>query len=314
MKPIAISAMLSLAATAAAWAAPLQPAQVPADAKWVVHVDFEALGETAFAEKLHADQPNMVQGVSAWLRQEYGIDPRQDLKGLTAFNNSYQAHTGALILQANYDADKVRAKVEHQPGVHAADWQDHTLYTWTIKDHNGQERELTTVLVDDSTVVFASSPEKAKETVKLLRDRGSSLAGKDSPLIAHVPEHASLYGAAIDLNEITRHEHAFPILKQHERIVYAFGERDGKVFEDITLVGQSPEVAREMKKILEGATAFVKLWASGGKHLTGLADATEISREGKTVTASWQADPESVLAALEELQQQAHQNQEQHEH
>jgi hypothetical protein len=136
---------------------------------------------------------------------------------------------------------------------------------------------------------------------------------EQQPLVAHVSENASLYGAAIDLKEITRHEHAFPILKQHERIIYAFGQRDGKIFEDMALVGQSEEVAREMNKILEGATAFVKLWASGGKHLTGLADATEITREGKTVTASWQADPETVLAALKEFKQQAHQNHGQHE-
>ncbi len=308
MNRISYPVLAWMAFSSFALAAPLQSEHVSADAKWVVHIDFETLRDTSLAEKLREDQPQAVGKAIEWLQKEYGIHPREDLKGLTAFSDTYEEHTGVVILYAAYDRDKVQAKIGTQAAAETK-WQDYTLYTWNVQDHKGGNRQVSVVLVDGTKAVFASSPERAKAAVTLLGDEDSSLAGKSSPLAAAVstnavPEGAAMYGAAIDLGQIARQEHFFPILRQHERVVWAFGEREGELFETATFVGQSEEVAMEVEEVLHGATALVKLWANGQENLTRIADATKINRDGKTVKVSWQTDATTVLDAIEEFKQQ----------
>lgn len=303
MKRMALTAWLVLAASVSATAAPLDPSHVPGDAKWVIHVDFEALGDTAFAEKLRAERPELIQHASEWLRSRYGIDPRQDLKGWTLFSNTYAAHTGASVLLADYDARRVKAIIEEQPGVEKTTWQDHTIYTWRLDDPKAQGRKLTGVLLDGGKAVFASSPELAKTAVNLLEGEGASLKDQKSPLTADVPKGAVIYGAAIDLGKIARRERAFPILQQHERITWATGERGDKAFETTVLEAKSAEVAQEMEKVLEGMVSLMRVWAGDHKNIRKLADEVEITRQGATVKAHWESDTETALAAFKEFEE-----------
>jgi hypothetical protein len=307
MKRMAVLGLVWIVAASLASAAPLQREHVPADSKWVFHIDFQALRASSPAEKLREDQPQAVRRAFDFLREEYGIQPRQDLHGLTAFSDTYEEHSGAAILYAMYDRDKVQAKIGEQSAVESK-WEGHTLYTWSIQDGKGEDHPITVILVDGETTVFASSPERAKDAVLLLEGKGESLAGKSSRLAttlgeSAVPEGAAIYGAAIDLGEITRHEHFFPILRQHDRVVWTFGEQDGAVFETATFVGQSEEVAQEMEKLLHGATALFKLWAGERENLASIAGDTRISREGNTVKTTWRTGADTVLGAIEEFKQ-----------
>ncbi len=312
MKRTAIFAWVWLAASTLAVAAPLQPEHVSADAKWVFHIDFEALRDTSLAQKLREEEPQAVRGAIEWLQKEYGIDLREDLNGLTAYSDTFEEHTGAIVLYAAYDRDKVQAKISKQ-NAKETKWQNYTFYTWNVKDRKDADHEITVVLVDDEKTVFASSHERAQKALQLLAGKGESLARPSAALAAEVskdsvPPGAAVYGAAIDLGELKRREHAFPILQRHKRVTWAFGEHQGELFETATFVAESEEVAEEMDKVLQGAMALVKLWANNKENLTSIADATKITREGDTVKLSWRANVPTVLAAIDEFKQQVQEN------
>lgn len=324
---VAMLSMLWVSSTA--MAAPLNPSHVPADAKWVIHIDLEALTDTALAEQVRQNRPEMVKLVRQWFQNRYGIDPREDLIGVTMFSDSYESHTGAMILKAGYDREKVAAELKNNPNVQAESWENQTIYMVTkprlgarLNDSNRgeeaaprQRREprqneaganptkSAIILLDDQTAVFASSADRAKAVVGLLQGGSPSLEGKESGLLKELAEGAILYGAAVDLKQIAQHEGIFPILRQHEQIYLSVGEKEGEVFRNLTLVAQSEDVAEQMKKSLEGAVAFGKVWSAGSENLTRIVEGVEVTREGNTVHFQGRSDTETVLGALGEVRE-----------
>lgn len=337
LSQFAAASLMMLLISVPAFAAPLDHKQLPENAKWVLHVDLDAIAQTDLVERVRQNRPGIVNQVRQWIQNRYGIDPREDLHSLTAYSDSYQAHTGTMLLKAKYDQNKVAAELKNQPNVQTTTWEDYTLYTVQKKDMLRQRtapqspdqaapdqarpnqaardqaargtvtreqaqdgKSMTIVLVDGETAVFASSPERAQMAIKLLKGDAPSLKA-DSKLIADMPQKALAYGAAIDLGSIERREGFFPVLSQHEQIVWLFGLDNGEAHSRLKLVANSEEVAKEMKTALEGAVAFGKVWAADSPSLKKLADDTKITIDGKTVERNWRGDSQVLLDAFGEL-------------
>jgi hypothetical protein len=254
------------------------------------------------------------------MKERYGIDPREDLKGLTLFSDTYESHSGAAILHAAYDREKVESDVLSKRKVKQTKWQDHTLYTWEVgkrrrhrHDEDGHHHDsdanhhtdgggktATAVLLDSETVVFAPSENRAKSVVEFLTGDKPSL-DRESRLVASAPDGAIIYGAAIELESIARHERPFPILKQHKYAMWSAGERNGEVFEELQLHAHNEETARQMEKVLEGLVALGKVWSADMAKLAALYDDVHIRQEGTQVHVEWHGDTDDTIVALEEL-------------
>ena len=138
MKVFLAAGMCWLGCTAIAWSAPLDPADVPAGAVWVIHVDADQARTNPAAEKLrtaaltHAQLQKRID----FLRDRYGIDPRKDLHGMTFYGTSYAPHTGISVVRAEYDMDKVLKVMEKEPGYRTSKHGDHTIYSWEAHHHH----------------------------------------------------------------------------------------------------------------------------------------------------------------------------------
>ena len=74
----------------------LDPGTVAADAKWLVHLDFDALRESKVAQ--HAREAILtrprVKEILAKVQEATGMDLEKDLHGLTAYGKRIQAALG----------------------------------------------------------------------------------------------------------------------------------------------------------------------------------------------------------------------------
>lgn len=303
--PILILAMVGLSSTNAG---ELNPAHVPADAQWLVHVDYESLSDSAMWKKLRDEKPNVSQAVRGWMKSRYGIDPPKDLKSLTMFSRDYRQYTGSVVIQAEYEADKIEARLRKALNHRTTQWQEHTLHTITLSkqkpadDGPSGDQEMTVALVDEQTILLASSVPNAKDTLKLLTGNASSLKGKDSPLLDSETSNAWVYGAAINLGELKKHPVAMPIIAQHERINWSFGEQpDGTLYEHADLIAQSEEVAQKMKAVFDGIVAFETLAAAGSKPLSALMKNVNVTQNGKASGFHWEGGSDQVVAAMDDF-------------
>ena len=313
---------------AATWASPLDHSRLPADAKWVIHVDLRALSETQLADRVRENRRGLLFPVRLWVQNKYGIDLREGLDSVTLYGNSYKPHTGTMILRAEYDQRKVQAKLEAKPGVQKETRGEFTFYKVSTSKspeklstsgspqnsdvNTRRERQqqtihqndhpMTIVLVDDKTVVFASSDDGAQAAIGLLQGQSTTTSSKnDSPLLSRHSEGTIFYGAARDLGEIKQHEGFFPVLRQHDQVYISVGVKNDQVVKDVTLIARNEEVAENMKTAIEGLDAFGMVWAADSENLRSVIKNREITRDGKTVHVRGESDRETVSKAANEL-------------
>lgn len=311
---IAAALLASLGGVGKTDAGELQPKHLPADAKWVIHVDYEGLSQSAMWNKIRDEKDSIRDMVQGWMSERYGIDLPGDLKAITMFSDDYQEYTGTVIVQAKYDASKIETRLKDAPKYKSSKSGDHTLHTFEIskpmagkggqgeKDSSVNSGEMTVVLVDDNTLLLASSESQAKDTLKLLSGDAESLEGKDTELLGDQFKSAWVYAAAIDLGELKQHPVAMPIITQHKRIEWSIGKQgDGNLYEQAELVAQSPEVAEKMKKVIEGVIAYQSLWAEGSEPLTKLMKNVEVQQQGDTASFMWSGSSDQVVAALDDV-------------
>ena len=117
----------------------LDRSHVPADAKWLVHVDYDALSDTEVVQKLRDSNPHLVQGVRDWIKGRYGIDTQEGLHGLTMYSRDYKAHTGTLLMYAEYDRDKVEAELKSKESLQTTKDGETTFYTVTVGKHDSKQ-------------------------------------------------------------------------------------------------------------------------------------------------------------------------------
>jgi hypothetical protein len=323
--------------------AELNPAHVPSDAKWLIHIDQDALADLEAMEELRELYPRITSRIQKWFKNRYGIDPQKDLRSVTMFSRDYRIANCTVLLDTDYDKEKIQTALKESDSLKQTDWKGHTLYTVTLAEHHndfglaarqmfnrGQDSrryngggkatddnrmvgrrtsdeqdesggKQMTVYLGEEMILLTSSVPNAKSVLRLLEGDASSLEGTKSPLIAEAPADAMIYAAAIELGRLDRYEMLMPLMQQHEKCVYAFGQRNGDLFETLTLTAQSEEVAKQTKKVLEGLIAYEELWAAGSEPLAKLMENVELSRDGIINTVNWKGGSGMVTAAFDDL-------------
>lgn len=286
----------------------LDPTHIPADAQWVLHVDYEALSQSAVCKKLRKEKPIASQMAQDWMKKRYGIRPPKDLKSITMFSRDYREYTGTVIIQANYDRSRIEDVLNKAMNPRQAKWKHHTLHTVTLSkqkpsdDGPSGDEEMTVVMLDRDTILLASSVPNARQALKLLAGESPSLDGKQSPLLNDKVDNAWLYGAAINLSELRNHPVAMPVIAQHDQINWSFGEQSGgTLYEHADLTAQSEEVSKQMETVLNGIVAYERLWAEGSKPMIALLQNVKVMQKGKTTGFHWHGPSDQIVAAMDDL-------------
>ena len=141
-KTLLLGVGLALAAglgfVAAARAEPLNLAQVPADAKWVGHVDVDAVWASTVVKKAWKKGLELRKDAQARLdklRERIGMDITKDVHGLTAYGKEPGKETGVLIVHAKLDQKFLLDKAEKAPDHKVEKFESYDLHSWTAKHH-----------------------------------------------------------------------------------------------------------------------------------------------------------------------------------
>jgi hypothetical protein len=287
----------------AAVAAPVDPSRVPADAKWLIHIDIEEAQTTPVAQETGGE--SRVQKALGWIQERYGIDVGNDMRGATIFGTSYEPHTGVAVLNTAYSEDKVTGVMKREPGYKTTSLGDETLHSWTVTTpaREGQPQKLTmhAVLRDDQILIGRSEAE-IRKALEVQDGQGKTLAGSDSPLLKDLPQGTFFRGAAVDLAKL-RERPGFRVLPQLERITVNIGDREGEFFLDSKMIAEDVETAEQIKNLIEGFRATLALQKEENKELAELAEALKVSSQKETVTLEWSVSLEKLNQLVETAQE-----------
>ncbi len=301
-KTLLLGVGLALAAglgfVAAARAEPLNLAQVSGDAKWVGHLDVDALRASTVVNKAWKKGLEIRKDAQARLdklREKIGMDITKDVHGVTAYGKEPGKETGVLIVHAKLDQKFLLDKAEKAPDHKVEKFGAYDLHSWTAK-HHGKTRTVWGAFYKSDRLVFASGMDELKDALQVLE--GKSPGAGDSPLHGDVKPGTTLLFRATGLRKFDLSKKC-PFAKYVEAFRFSMGENDGKSFFSAKVVAKNEEAAEDLGEVVEGFKALADLHVGDDAKAKKLVDALHVTTHGKALSIHWTASANEVWNMVE---------------
>jgi len=300
MSRFLFSLVLAVLTPLVGFAAPFNSSHIPADAKWVAHIDLEAIRASVIGKAMreHWLAKEKVQGHLDKVRDEIGMDPSEDILSATLYDTKYEKHHGVLMITVqNADGQKLLARLnEKEPHNRMVEFEGAKLYLWT----KGGKHPHTVcgTLYDNRVMILSRDVIQVTEVLDVLNGKKPALSS-DSPLAASTPAGTTLLMRGIDLAD-ARSVLRCPVLKESNWFELETGANAGKSFMNMTIDTDSDEVASNAKGVIDGFRALISL-KHGKENLKQLLSNLEVSTEGETISATWSADETAVLESIKAM-------------
>ena len=290
------SLLLSLSICANAGADPLSPKQVPADAKWVLHVDMDAARDTKLWSALEnqlSTKRDFQDGIGK-IEQVTNAQFPRDLHDVTLYGRSAEDQAGVVIVHAHMDRQRVVTVLQMNLGYSSKDYGDHQLLTWHDDD---KDKQMFGSFFDDSTVIIGQSEELIRSALDVMDDKSEHLK-LDSPLAAGAKPQLLAFVAARDMASLKKEgQPQSPVVQQIQSAWVSLTESEGNAVVKANVLANSAENAQQLNQLLDGVRAMVSLTAgkqpaqndeqSKATAISSLLKTLSIKRDDKLLTVDW---------------------------
>ena len=234
---------------------PLDAAKVPADAKWVLHVDMEKLVASKVGTAI-LDEGSK-QGLDimlAMIKAGVGIDLVKDIKSVTAFGTKFGDENGAVVIQGTLDKEKILKALKLNPTFKEDKVGSVATYEWTDEAKDGKPaKQQYGAFVGDDLGVIASSSAHLKQVIDVLGGKGPGFAkppafDKSAFLVAFVTDLPSA---------VHKSEEAF--LKKFAGAQASIGEKDDSLWAAVAVTATDEATATDLKQVADGLLAVTRL-------------------------------------------------------
>jgi hypothetical protein len=297
MRVVAMALVAVLALAAVGRAEPLDLKQVAADAKWVMHVDVDALRASAVVQKAYKKCLEMQKEAAQHMDKlpgMIGMDPRKDLHGITVYGKDLDKRKGVLIVHAGVNQQLLKEKAAKAPEHKMTKCGDYELHSWAMKGPHGAQT-ITGAFFKPNVMVFGGSQEAVSDALSVLAGKSAGITGADAPLAGRTLPGSVLVARAAAVDPNTR----CPVLKQADSFRIALGENQGQSFYRARVNMKSTEAVDQVKTITAGFRAVVSLNKNMAPEVLKLIDGLKVAGEGKTLSITWNAKADDVWTAIE---------------
>jgi hypothetical protein len=293
---LCVTAIIGLLAARPVEAGPLKSKDVAAGAKWVVHVDFDAMRDSklgaTFREKCLANED--AQHKIKKCQEDTGVDLTKDMHSVTLYDTKFVEHSGVAIFRASHiDGKKLLAKLKEKHPDHKSEKHgDTTIYTWTEAKDKKHEHQVSGAMYGKETILFSRDAEQVGKALDVLAGKADSLA-EDSPL-AEAPAKGTfmvMRGVGMDKEKTPFH---MAVVRSSKQLSIALGQQGSDVFAQGLLVTPNAESAAKVRTVVEGFRALAQLrFGDRDKEMDMLRD-LKLVVAGSAVAMEWRANGEDV--------------------
>jgi hypothetical protein len=278
-----------------AWAGPLQQKDVPAEAKWVAHLDVDRFKATQIGRLLGTKvlDPQLAK-VAAPLKREFDFDfDWHRLQSITAYGTDLKKKPDAnavLIIKSDLDvqaaldtaADRAAAiGAEEDRSLRRVANADTDLYALGGKAY--------AALLPDKVLVVAKTRERVEEAVKTLRGKSPSLASTRK--LTDFPAATSEF-LVVGITEALDQHVALPpqaaALKSVTGGRLALSEQADQLAATLMLKANSDETVAQLQQVAQGLIALAALTKPDDQDLQQLTRSATVSTNKGVVTVGAQ--------------------------
>ena len=311
MKNLVPSLFACLLLAPAAAAGGLQKSRVPAGARWLVHLDVEAMKRSKLYEVVHeASGENGTNEMDEGLehvRMFAGLDPTMDFQSVTLFCSGATPESCVAVFSGNAKIDTALEKLRTLASYHTTPVGNRALHTWGDGHETWYAWARRTEGSDERVVVASQDEDEVVREIGLLEGNGETLASASRPSIAARPSAGSILFAAAgeNLRELGEVHPVSAVAKLAQAIEVDVGEERGDLRVHVGLDAHSPEDAQRIHQVLQGAVALVGL--AGVEHeemaakLQPLVEAIRLGVSNTRVDADFRYGVQALFDSLKSL-------------
>lgn len=283
-------------------AGPLNAHWVPADAKWLVHIDVDAglhshVGQAALDWALA--NPDLKESLAKG-QAMLGMKLPSDIHDVTLYGRSF-GPDGVVIVHAALNRDKLLSLLQSTKNLKSSDLRGRTIYTWdddvTAKEPTDASKTSAGALIDDSSVVLGHDKESIVAALDVIDGKQPAL--DSASLLAHpAPPGTIGFIAAIDLESVANGPDRSPLVQKCREGMLAIGEHDSQAFMHGEITADSGESAQQLTTMMRGLQALAQLQnPQVGKDLA----LVRVTNDDKVVHVDWHAPGADVASLIGQL-------------
>jgi hypothetical protein len=248
----------------------LQKSRIPAGARWIAHLDVQAMRSSKLyalvREESANDGTDEVADGLAEFRMFAGLDPTQDFESVTLYSVSFSEKGCVALLAGGAKIDGALEKMKTLENYRTTPVQGHVLHTWGDLGDTWYASVHRVSGSEDRVVVASQDPAQVVRGLSVLAHESESLAEAAQPAIRATPAASSILFAAAgeSLDELGRIEPVSAVAKLTKAVVLDVGEDRGALSARVSLDTRTPEDAQRIHQVLQGAVALVGLAGATG--------------------------------------------------
>lgn len=311
LRQLALATTTLALASTALFADPFDAKAVPSDAKWVLHVDVDALVASRFwpAIEQRIDANAGVRQKLTDVETFTGMYLPQDLHSVTLIGMGYEEADGVILINGKANQGQLLAAVQMNPAFTSTPRGTHEILSWEDKG-----KTMYGSFFSPTRIIMGQSKENIAQALDTL-DGTAPAVKPDSVLAQLAPKNAIAGVAGIDVNLLQKKDPNNPVFKnvQNGWIVLT-QQADTVCLKALFDIGNDKK-ALQIKAMAEGAKALGLMAASQEnadpkvKAIAPLLGGATISSTGTTVLVDWSAPFDQVkqtAEAFEALRSQPH--------
>ena len=291
-----------LLSTAPVFAGPLNKQQVGATANWVVHVDYEQAVKSQIGQLVRLEMASL--GIEEKLEDfatVFSFHPIDDVRDVTVYGNGPDREGGVVLIEGNFDPEKLLALVRLNEQYEEIEYGDITLHSWLHEhERSGSSQMMYGCLYNGDLVVMSAGLDAVTQAVDVLKGSASNAASGVFDQAELNAQGAFFQAAANGVAEMAQEHGRAVAFGQTDTIGLAIGETEGTFYIDFGLLAKSDQAASSITKILEGIGALAALAGQEQPVLAEFVQRVQLSCLGNAVQIHFESDSESVFQFLKE--------------
>ena len=233
----------------------LQTKLIPAEAKWLIHIDVEKFAQTELKQILERSSGNDLGMEIMGIEKTIGIDFFSDISSVTVIGMNHNNNEPVVAFSGNLDKTHLLGLLKEEESPNEINFGNFVIYNWDDDEHG--------VFAGDNLLIISenrSGLEKVLDTLSGKRKNftGTSLhkqlrtLSQDTFLVATAENISDLLGEDDD-------DFGALILKKTESAFFSVNEQNNKVRLQLSLQTDSPETAANLESMVTGLKAFLSM-------------------------------------------------------
>ncbi len=281
------------------FAAALNPSHVPAEAKWVVHSDFDSFRRSELWSLIEVEIREDHQQKLDEIEEVFGSDLMQDVYGVTLFGKDSGEENAVILIYGRYDQEKLVSLLEMNDAYESKEYARKKLHFWVDEDDH---KDKVGAFAGERLIVMSQREEPVRAMLDLLSGKEQTLAQvNEGPLagLAQAPAGAFMVMAAEDLAQLSKKDKNAAIFHKSNMMAVVAGENENDVYMYADLTAENELAAQQIEQVLYGIQAFAALKNTRNPEMVSFINSIKLERNANQLYLTLRSPAMTVFKILE---------------